>query len=585
MNEPLNHPVNAAISLVEENPPTEFRLPHRCSADRLRARRATLALQREIYQLTRDNLVGHPDEGFRLPPRQVELPSQERFSLVKAAGVALRRERTRFNRWVSAPRDLLSLGPSEARFLRRLPLLDLPSVARRQPYRWDQDVEFGRQRLAGVNPLELRICTEIPAQLRQAAEQVLGQNGSTVDQAMAEKRLYQTSYPLVADARVQISATRRGQVLAAPTCLFWSDRAGDLIPLAIQLRPSGTGTNPVFTPLGNHASWMLARAHAQAADAHYHEAISHLLRTHLVNEVFIVCTRRHLHPDHPIAQLLEPHCWYTLAINVTARGHLLSGGGPMDTAMAAGVPGVLDLARLAFQGWSFFAQNPLQDLAERGVYNREALPNYPYRDDVEQLWGALLAYTQDIVGIWYPSEDDIKLDDELQSWARELAAGYGGALPGFPSPIASREQLAEALAIIIHLTSVAHAAVNNGQFDQYGFTPNAPGMVRGPLPEIAYGRGEGPGMKEFWRALPGRDITLAQASMAWVLSEPTRLNLFGAGDVPAFQEEVSPASRAAVATLRRRLAGIAEKIEARNATLPVAYTYLEPTNIGCSTEL
>lgn len=587
MNDPQKEAATPVITAAHESlPPTQFRLPQRCSSDRQRARRATLALQRETYQLTRDDLGGHPDDGYRLPPRQVELPDVERFSPVKAAGVAFQRERARLNRWVSAPGELLSLGPSEALYLRRLALLDLPPSARRQAYRWDQDVEFGRQRLAGVNPLALRRCHEPPApRLAEAAGRVLEENGTTLDRAFDAGRLFSTSYPFLSDHRVQISATRRGQVIAAPTSLFWADASGDLIPLAIQLRPSGMGANPVFTPLGDQGAWMIARAHAQVADAHYHEAISHLLCTHLVNEVFIVCTRRHLHPDHPIAQLLAPHCWYTLAINVTARGHLLSDGGPMDTAMATGVPGVLDLGRRAFQEWSFFDQIPLDDLKKRGVCDAEVLSRYPYRDDVTDLWGALLAYTTDIVAIWYRDDGDVAADTELQGWAGELAAPHGGAIPGFPARILSREELARVLALIIHLASVAHAAVNNGQFDTYGFTPNAPGMVRGPLPESAPARGEGPGMKAFWRSLPGRDISLAQASMAWVLSEPTRINLFGAGDVPAFQEDVSPASRAAVATLRRRLAGISDKIAARNATLPVPYTYLDPRNIGCSTEL
>jgi hypothetical protein len=70
-----------------------------------------------------------------------------------------------------------------------------------------------------------------------------------------------------------------------------------------------------------------------------------------------------------------------------------------------------------------------------------------------------------------------------------------------------------------------------------------------------------------------------------VLSEPTAINLYGAGTNAAFDAAASPAASAAVAAFRRRLDGITARIDDRNSTQAVPYTYLDPRNVACSTEL
>ena len=49
------------------------------------------------------------------------------------------------------------------------------------------------------------------------------------------------------------------------------------------------------------------------------------------------------------------------------------------------------------------------------------------------------------------------------------------------------EDVIEIVTVLIFSASVQHAAVNFEQYDQYGFPPNYPGMLRGDWPRSKVG--------------------------------------------------------------------------------------------------
>jgi hypothetical protein len=344
-----------------------------------------------------------------LPPDCQALPSDADFPPSKLYGeLAAYRLWTAFN-MIPGTAKWLALSGSSSRFLAIFQGILGP---RHVMSRWAEDAEFARQRLTGVNPMQI---TRLDADRKTPAWDPLFEGADAVLRArkparrvkdmLAEKRLFYTTYDVLWHPRIQGQIIQRTH-LAAPTCLFWSDDTGHLMPLAIQLKPLDVEEkNPVFTPLDPGFDWLMARAHAQSADTHTHEGTYHLLETHLVSGAIALCLYRQVHPDHPLRQLLDPHYAENLAINKLALGGLLAKGGTIDTALSGRVAGTLDAARLFYKGWDFWGRSLQAELKSRGVDDRQTLPFYYYRDDALEVHGAIGKYVSGILDLWYRSDE------------------------------------------------------------------------------------------------------------------------------------------------------------------------------------
>jgi arachidonate 15-lipoxygenase len=567
--------------------PSRYRLPQQCSPDRVRAREATLALQRTLYLFQQDRYLGHPDSNgakpFELPDSSPTLPAGEEFGPDKSTRLAIHKAvlkiRAPYIKWRLRGSGMDSEQDYVRAFGRLRDPAPLPS--------WRSDAEFARQRLMGVNPMSIKRCPDLPdGALADAAQRVLvASYRTTLLAAQAQLRVFCTDYRALLDPRIQ-SQVQAGATLAAPFCLFYVTVSGDLLPLAIELARPGLPSICV-TPLDRRGDWMLAKAHAQSADAHFHEGIFHLLETHMVSEVFKICTARQLHPDHPLNQLLTPHFEWNLAIDDVARGHILASGGPIDVAMAAGAGGALDAARLWWSDWSFEKRRFGSDLAIRGVESEKTLPNFRYREDASLLHDAIGAYVKGVLGVWYRSDKDVRDDAELSAWSDELALRIPDFPPGKASDgtrtIDTTTQLFDIITEVIFRATAQHSAVNNGQYDTYGFAPNAPAAVFAPVPDPALDGPDPLDEQDVFRAMPPLHQSLAQLGMSWVLSQPTHRSIFSSGESPAFAQQRCLEAYEHVQAFRSRLDAISDIIGRRNRGLAIPYTYLDPHNVGRST--
>jgi len=554
--------------------PKPLCLPQDDQAAEQANRRQELGLKREEYVLT------VPGD---LPTYTENLPAAEAMDAEKNQSMFDDIEGTMANLGLGAVAQFFVDGGEPARTLAcydaLYPIRPTPTVCKR----WKDDAEYARQRLNGVHPTVITLCTALPAKF-PVTDHIVGTllpYGSSLAQELAAEKLFLLDYPLLDGL-----PTNDGQYLVAPICLLHQEKDGALLPIAIQLAQD-PAESPIFTPLDPPWLWLAVKAFAQSADAHYHELVAHLLRTHLVLEPIWLCARRHLHDRHPVMELLKPHFRFTLAINHGAREKMLVPGGPLPTVMAAGYDGNIELLKRAFKDYGFHRFDLECDLETRGVDRKDALgahklPNYFYRDDGVLVAQAVRSWVEEMVGLYYKSDADVLADVEVEAWVEEMADPARGNLRGLPNDgkLQKVADLVDLLTLTIVKASAEHSAANNGQYDYFGYIPNVPGLMRKPPPR---NKKE---LSEEWliEALPDFHQSAVQLAMVHLLSDPSppnRLLGFYGDDFFAGHAGAIRATRRFRASLDRISAGIAT----RNAMLPIPYPYLNPRRISQSTEI
>ncbi len=544
--------------------PVQLQLPKDAGEDAARERAQALEAMRDVYRWSIADGMPSVIEG---------LPARERFNAEKYV-----------NMYGDLAKSVVDIGLGQVESVfksllhlhKKLDLYDqfygprgLPTVANR----WRRDDEFGRQRLAGVNPVLIQSCRAIPDHFPVEDSQLIGllPDSATLQSELEGGRLFLLDYAVAEGV-----STAKGRFLAAPICLLHLNERKQLLPLAVQLGQT-PDTGPIFTPHDNEWVWLLAKMFVQSADAAFHEGASHLLRTHLVCETFYVSLMRQVHESHPIHQFLAPHFRFTIAINYAARNQLLVPGGAIDHTMSAAYAGTVELVQRAYRAWSFDQFDLRTDLRARGVDDVDVLPGYHYRDDALLVWDAIAEHAEGIVARYYASDEDVAADPELQAWARELVDPEAGRVKGLPGDGAFRTKadLVQVLTQVVFTCTAEHSSVNNGQYDYFSFTPNCPGAIYVPPPTTKNALTE----HDVVKALPSPVIVTQQVAMVHMLSQPTEAPLTDTPD-GAFADD--PDAAAVFARFRDRMCAISKTIEERNAGLEVPYPYMDPAQIAQS---
>ncbi|XP_042536539.1 polyunsaturated fatty acid lipoxygenase ALOX15-like [Dipodomys spectabilis] len=433
---------------------------------------------------------------------------------------------------------------------------------------WKDDAFFGYQFLNGANPMLLRCCVRLPARLvfPPGTEELQAQ----VEKELQGGTLFVADFSLLDGIKANVIQFRQ-QFLAAPLVLLKLQPDGQLLPMAIQLELPKIGTTPppIFLPTDPPVVWLLAKCWVRSCDFQLHELQSHLLRGHLMAEVFAVATMRCLPTIHPVYKLLHPHLRYTMEINLRARNGLVSDCGVFDQIMSTGGGGHVDVVKRAGDLVTYSSFCPPDDLKERGLLDVKS--SY-YAQDALRLWEVIHRYVEGILDLYYKTDAAVREDHELQHWCREITeTGLQGAQDrGFPTSLETRAQACQFVTMCIFTCTGQHSSIHLGQLDWLSWVPNAPCTMRLPPPTTKDAT-----METLMDTLPNPYQASLQINIIWHLGRPQCVVVpLGQHTQEYFS---SLEAKAVLKKFREELAELDKEIEARNESLDIPYEYLRPS--------
>ncbi|XP_046901366.1 polyunsaturated fatty acid lipoxygenase ALOX15B-like [Hypomesus transpacificus] len=435
---------------------------------------------------------------------------------------------------------------------------------------WREDEFFGYQFLNGVNPTIIRRCSKLPENFPVTDDMVRAslRGASSLTDEIKKGNIYLVDYKQLDGVTANVINGKQ-QYITAPLVLLQKTPNDKLMPVAIQLKQKPGEDNPIFFPNDSEYDWLMAKIFVRSADFSEHQLNAHLLRTHLLSEVFAVALLRNLPMVHPLYKLLIPHTRYTLQINFLARLLLISKNGVFTQFAASGGEGMFTILRRALSSLTYSSLCLPEDIAARGL---ESIPNFYYRDDGLRLWDMIHRLVQGVIGHYYKSDSDVQQDSELQNWIKDIFIhGFlSRASSGVPQSLDTVKELVKIVTVAIFTGSAQHSAVNSGQFDYGGWMPNTPITLQLPPPS---GKGQCNEALLF-RTLPDVNTTVQGMSTMWLLSKQST-DFVSLGKYPEehFSED---APCRLIKGFQAELKTFSESVKTRNSSLEVPYTYLDP---------
>nr|XP_055054312.1 polyunsaturated fatty acid 5-lipoxygenase-like isoform X2 [Misgurnus anguillicaudatus] len=511
--------------------------------------------------------------NFPLGITRDKLPSEVRFNKEKkcdftwnlvSVGVELFRDSCRsvFQSWENLE-DFIQL-------LKRYDTKDTPLENVIQD--WNTDYLFGYQFLNGCNPVMIRKCMKLPDKFPVTHEMVKGslQRGLTLQEEIKKGNIYIADYEILHG----LDANKRDECkyyLTAPICLLYKNRLDQIVPIAIQLSQTPGKTSPIFLPTDNDYDWMLAKMWVKSSDFNLHQLSTHLLKTHLISEVFEVAMYRQLSTVHPVYKLLIPHVRFTMAINAEARDKLIhEENGIFRKISSISTDGINTLVGRAMDRLTYKSLCFPEDIEARGM---EDAPKYYYRDDGMKIWEAIKSFITDLVKIYYDSDGAVENDVEIQAFVEEVHQGLRKPKE-FPRSLKTQKDLIKYLTAVIFTGSAQHAAVNFGQYDWYGWIPNSPSCMRQPPPEQ---KGQ-VDLTYIMDTLPDRDCSRDVLGIVWALSRFQGNELYLVTE-KIYKHFTDQPAKEAIMIFQEKLGQVKDLIKRRNEKITIPYGYLSPNKI------
>uniref|UniRef100_A0A665XD20 Uncharacterized protein n=1 Tax=Echeneis naucrates TaxID=173247 RepID=A0A665XD20_ECHNA len=426
---------------------------------------------------------------------------------------------------------------------------------------WKEDALFAYQFLNGVNPMLIRRCTVLPRNFPVTDDMVCLHGQGSLGDEMKKGNIFLCDYKNF-DGLKANTINGKKQYLMAPLILLHKTPEHKLMPIAIQLKQTPADDNPIFLPTDSEYDWLIAKIFVRSTDFNEHQLNVHLLRTHLLAEVFAVSLLRNLPMVHPLYKLLVPHTRYTLQINLLARIRLISESGVFTQFTSSGGEAMATILKRSLASVTYSSLCIPDDITERGLQN---VPNFYYRDDGLQLWDIINSY-------YYKTDAEVQKDSELQKWILDIFEHGFLSQPdkGIPQRFTTVAELIKFVTMVIFTCSAQHSAVNTGQYDYGGWMPNTPTSLQLPPPTTKGTTDE----TRMLQTLPDVNATVQGMASLWLLSKPSS-DFVALGQYPEehFSEEVP---RKLIKDFQGELGVLSAAIKIRNQSLEIPYTCMDP---------
>uniref|UniRef100_A0A669AWT8 Arachidonate 15-lipoxygenase type B n=1 Tax=Oreochromis niloticus TaxID=8128 RepID=A0A669AWT8_ORENI len=443
---------------------------------------------------------------------------------------------------------------------------------------WKDDAFFGYQFLNGVNPILIRRCTALPDNFGVTDEMVFSNGQHNLAEEMKKGNIFLCDYKLLDGVQAN-TINGKQQFLMAPLVLLQKTNDDKLMPIAIQVSLSEKSEdNPIFLPTDSEYDWLLAKIFVRSANFNLYELNAHLLRTHLLAEVFAMSVFRNLPMVHPLYKLLIPHTRYTLNINFLARKLLISKNGFFSQFTASGGEGVFTILKKSLSSLTYSSLCIPDDIAERGLKD---VPNFHYRDDGLKLWDIIHRFVKGTLSFYYKTDVEVEQDSELQAWIKDIFQ-YGFLSlesTGIPQKFTTVDEMVKFVTMVIFTCSAQHSAVNSGQYDFGAWMPNSPTSLQLPPPTKKGIATE----KTMLDCFPSVNTTVHGLAVMWLLSKQSSDRvLIGQYPEMRFTEEF-PLQK--IKEFQEELKKLSADIKTRNSSLDLPYIYLDPDVVENSVSL
>uniref|UniRef100_A0A674MAC2 Arachidonate epidermal lipoxygenase 3 n=1 Tax=Takifugu rubripes TaxID=31033 RepID=A0A674MAC2_TAKRU len=436
---------------------------------------------------------------------------------------------------------------------------------------WKEDSFFGYQFLNAVNPTMIRRCSALPGNLPVTDEMVFSGGQFRLEEEMQKGNIFLCDYKSLDGIKAN-TINGKQQYLMAPLVLLHKTPDDKLMPIAIQLKQIPAGDNPIFFPSDSEYDWLTAKIFVRSAEFSEHQLNAHLLRTHLLAEVFAVSLLRNVPMVHPLYKLLIPHTRYTLQINYLARRRLIAETGVFTEFSATGGEGMITFLKKSLSSVTYSSLCLPDNISERGL---ESVPNFYYRDDGLRLWSIINRFVQGVLSFYYKNDLEVKQDSELQKWIQDIYEhGFLSQKDtGIPQSFSTVAEVVRFVTMVVFTCSAQHSAVNGGQYDYGGWMPNNPITLQLPPPTTKGTTSEATMLK----TLPDVNATVQGMATMWLLSKRST-DFVSLGQYPEehFSEEIPFTF---IKDFQAELRQLSAEIEARNVDLEIPYTYMDPGDI------